>query len=39
MKGAAKELAILGGILMGIGAGVLMRAGGTMGGTNAIRVR
>ena len=29
-------LAILGGILMGIGAGLLMRAGGTMGGTTAI---
>lgn len=29
-------LAILGGGLMGIGAGLLMRAGGTMGGTTAI---
>lgn len=29
-------LAILGGALMGLGAGLLMRAGGTMGGTTAI---
>lgn len=29
-------LAVLGGALMGLGAGVLMRAGGTMGGTTAI---
>ena len=29
-------LAILGGFLMGMGAGLLMRAGGTMGGTTAI---
>lgn len=29
-------LAILGGFLMGIGAGLLMRAGGTIGGTTAI---
>ena len=29
-------LAVIGGILMGIGAGILMRAGGTMGGTTAI---
>ena len=29
-------LSVLGGVLMGIGAGLLMRAGGTMGGTTAI---
>lgn len=29
-------LAVLGGALMGVGAGLLMRAGGTMGGTTAI---
>lgn len=29
-------LAALGGVLMGLGAGLLMRAGGTMGGTTAI---
>lgn len=29
-------IAIIGGILMGVGAGLLMRAGGTMGGTTAI---